>query len=43
MISYLKRWLGEILVDIGTKLMMSSTNDYVRYARKQQSRNKYYW
>lgn len=40
---YFKRWLGEILIDIGNRLINSSVNSYVRYARKQSPKNRYNW
>lgn len=43
MIELFKKWLGEILIDIGRKLVVSSDRDqYIRYGRGR-SRNKYNW
>lgn len=40
---YLKKIVGEVLIDIGRKLVRSSEmTSYVRYTRNS-SRNKYNW
>lgn len=39
---YLKRLLGELLIDIGHKLVRSSRTSYIRYSR-EPGRNRYDW
>lgn len=43
MINYLKRWIGELLIDIGKRLVQSSREGYVRYAARGTASNRYNW
>ena len=42
MLIYLQRWLGELLIDIGQRLVRSSKMSYMS-VRRGQSRNRYEW
>lgn len=42
MMTYFRRWLGELLIDIGRRLVRGSRDDFIRYQRTP-SRNRYEW
>lgn len=43
MIDFVKRWIGELLIDIGRKLIQSSHESECIRVRKSTPKNRYDW